>query len=149
MTSVRFFVTIGAPDGMHAWAQDLGLMLSWQARAPGAVRAALTGAADDGKAYRGPVGLVRATAFQRAVWAATRTIPRGETRTYGEVAQAIGSPRAARAAGSALAANPLPLLIPCHRVIGACRRLGSYSDGGPEMKRRLLAREGADVASLR
>ena len=71
------------------------------------------------------------------------------SRAYGEMAAAIGRPRAARAVGSALAANPLPLLIPCHRVVGAGRRLGFYSDGGPDMKRRLLAYEGADVASFR
>ena len=81
------------------------------------------------------------TAFQQRVWAALRAIPYGETRTYGELAAAIGSPNASRAVGIANHRNPLPILIPCHRVIGADGSLAGYA-GGLETKRRLLALEG-------
>ena len=81
------------------------------------------------------------TAFELRVWAALRTIPYGETRSYGAIAAAIGSPRAARAVGMANHRNPLPILIPCHRVIGADGSLTGYA-GGLETKRRLLALEG-------
>ena len=79
----------------------------------------------------------RGTAFELRVWAALRTIPYGETRSYGAIAAAIGSPRAARAVGMANHRNPLPILIPCHRVIGADGSLTGYA-GGLETKRRLL-----------
>ena len=81
------------------------------------------------------------TAFQQRVWAALRAIPYGETCTYGELAAAIGSPNASRAVGMANHRNPLPILIPCHRVIGADGSLAGYA-GGLETKRRLLALEG-------
>ena len=83
-----------------------------------------------------------ATEFQRRVWAATRAIPRGQTRTYGELAREIGSPGAARAVGQALARNPWPIVVPCHRVVGHGGRLTGFG-GGLEMKRRLLEMEGA------
>ena len=81
------------------------------------------------------------TAFQQRVWMALRAIPYGETRTYGELAAAIDSPNASRAVGMANHRNPLPILIPCHRVIGADGSLTGYA-GGLETKRRLLALEG-------
>lgn len=84
------------------------------------------------------------TAFQRRVWAALRTIPYGETRTYGELAAAIGSPNASRAVGMANHRNPIPIIIPCHRVIGANGTLTGYA-GGLEIKRRLLALEGINI----
>lgn len=83
----------------------------------------------------------RGTAFELRVWAVLCTIPYGETRSYGAIAAAIGSPRAARAVGMANHRNPLPILIPCHRVIGADGSLTGYA-GGLEAKRRLLALEG-------
>ena len=83
----------------------------------------------------------RGTAFELRVWTALRTIPYGETRSYGAIAAVIGSPRAARAVGMANHRNPLPILIPCHRVIGADGSLTGYA-GGLETKRRLLALEG-------
>lgn len=79
------------------------------------------------------------TSFQQAVLQATREIPFGETRTYGEIARIIGKPGAARAVGQAEAANPVPLIIPCHRVIGSDGSMRGY--GGPEgvdFKARLL-----------
>jgi AraC family transcriptional regulator of adaptative response/methylated-DNA-[protein]-cysteine methyltransferase len=84
---------------------------------------------------------IRATSFRTRVWDALRAIPLGETRTYGEIAQAIGAPRAARAVGQACKTNPVALLIPCHRVV-ASNGLGGYA-GGLERKKRILARERA------
>ncbi|HEX5759869.1 MAG TPA: bifunctional DNA-binding transcriptional regulator/O6-methylguanine-DNA methyltransferase Ada [Thermoanaerobaculia bacterium] len=85
---------------------------------------------------------VRATAFEQRVWAALQEIPPGATRTYGEVAAALGRPGAARAVGRACAANPVALVVPCHRVVRGDGGLGGYR-WGEERKRRLLAREGA------
>ncbi len=80
------------------------------------------------------------TAFQRSVWAGLREIPFGETRSYGELADSIGCPGAARAVGLANARNPIAVVIPCHRVIGADGSLTGYG-GGLDRKRRLLAHE--------
>jgi methylated-DNA-[protein]-cysteine S-methyltransferase len=82
------------------------------------------------------------TAFQRAVWAALRTIPAGRTLSYGALAAQIGAPRAVRAVGLANGANPISVVVPCHRVIGADGTLTGYG-GGLERKRWLLAHEGA------
>jgi methylated-DNA-[protein]-cysteine S-methyltransferase len=84
--------------------------------------------------------------LRREVYAATRTIRPGETRTYGEVARMIGrtDPQAARDVGAALARNPFPIIVPCHRVLGANGRLTGFSaPGGLETKRRMLELEGA------
>jgi len=86
-----------------------------------------------------------ATVFQREVWSVARTIPAGQTRTYGWVAERLGDPESKRAVGQALNANPLPLVVPCHRVVAAHGRLGGFG-GGPEMKSRLLKLEGAILA---
>ncbi len=83
---------------------------------------------------------VRATAFQSRVWQALRAIPYGSTRSYGEVAQAIGQPSATRAVGHACATNPVALVIPCHRVVREDGGLGGYR-WGIERKRALLAQE--------
>ena len=83
---------------------------------------------------------VPATAFQREVWDALVAIPYGQVRTYGDVAAAVGRPRAVRAVGNANHVNPWPVLVPCHRVVGA-HGLGGYG-GGPEVKTFLLALEG-------
>ncbi len=84
--------------------------------------------------------------FQRAVLRATGRIPRGQVRTYGQLAAQLGRPGAARAVGNALAANPFPLAIPCHRVVRAGGRLGGFG-GGTALKRALLAREGVACAA--
>jgi O-6-methylguanine DNA methyltransferase len=83
---------------------------------------------------------LRGTPFQRSVWAALEAIPYGETRSYAQIARQIGKPAAVRAVGAANGANPVPLIVPCHRVIAADGRLGGYG-GGLELKRRLLAME--------
>lgn len=85
------------------------------------------------------------TEFQRKVWAALRTIPVGETWTYQELAGAIGNAGATRAVGSANGANPVSVVVPCHRVVRADGALGGYG-GGPDRKAWLLAHEGARLA---
>jgi methylated-DNA-[protein]-cysteine S-methyltransferase len=80
------------------------------------------------------------TPFQRVVWAALLAIPYGQTRTYGDVAAAIGRPGAARAVGMACRTNPIGLVIPCHRVVGANGSLTGYA-GGLDLKKRLLQHE--------
>ncbi len=82
------------------------------------------------------------TAFQRTVWQALTRIPYGETASYGEIARRIGSPQASRAVGLANGSNPLPIVVPCHRVIGADGSLTGFG-GGLEIKRKLLALERA------
>jgi len=82
------------------------------------------------------------TDFQHRVWQALRAIPAGRTASYGEVAARIDRPRAVRAVASACAANPLALVIPCHRVLGSGGRLAGYR-WGIELKRELLVREGS------
>ncbi len=80
------------------------------------------------------------TPFQQRVWAQLRTIPRGETRSYAEIATAVGNPKASRAVGGANGANPVAVLVPCHRVIAADGSLGGYAYG-EAIKRELLRRE--------
>jgi O-6-methylguanine DNA methyltransferase len=83
---------------------------------------------------------LRGTAFQLAVWRALLAIPYGETRSYAEVAQVVGRPAAVRAVGAANGANPIAIVVPCHRVIAADGTLGGYG-GGLRLKARLLAME--------
>ncbi len=85
---------------------------------------------------------VGGTPFQQAVWQVLRAIPRGQVRSYAEVARAIGKPRAARAVARACAANPVAVLIPCHRVVRSDGQLGGYG-WGVHRKRALLELEGA------
>ena len=85
-----------------------------------------------------------ATPFQREIWQTARLIPYGKTRSYAWVAAKTGSPKAARAVGQALGKNPLPVIIPCHRVVAANGGIGGFS-GGIEVKRFLLALEGATI----
>jgi O-6-methylguanine DNA methyltransferase len=86
-----------------------------------------------------PIDIAAGTPFQRRVWAALRRIPRGRTRTYAEIARAVGRPGAARAVGAACGANPVPLVVPCHRVVAA-GGLGGFGLGA-SLKRALLAAE--------
>lgn len=82
--------------------------------------------------------------FERDVWHKALEIPRGEVRPYGWIAAEIGRPRAVRAVGTALGHNPVPLIVPCHRVVRTDGTIGQYSLGGPENKRTILAAEGLD-----
>lgn len=87
-----------------------------------------------------PLDVSRGTEFQQSVWRAMLQIKLGETQSYGEIATSLGNPKAVRAVGGACGANPIPLLIPCHRVLAANHKIGGFS-GGLEWKRKLLARE--------
>lgn len=88
-----------------------------------------------------PLDLTAGTNFQRKVWQALQGIRMGQTKGYAQIAKEIGSPKAARAVGGACGANPVPLIIPCHRVLAANVKLGGFS-GGLDWKLRLLAAEG-------
>ncbi len=87
-----------------------------------------------------PLDLSIGTPFQQKVWRALLEIPAGETRSYGEIAATVGEPAAARAVGAACGANPIPVLVPCHRVLAAHKKLGGFS-AGLKWKRLLLERE--------
>ncbi len=84
------------------------------------------------------------TEFQKRVWSALRKISTGRTKSYGEIARQIGRPKAVRAVGGACGANPVPVFVPCHRVLAANKKLGGFS-GGLDWKRSLLAREGVKM----
>lgn len=118
----------------------------WEA--PGAEAHLARAAAELGEYFAGrcqafdvPLDLVAATPFDRRVLAAIAAIPYGTTRTYGELARALGSPGAARAVGHACGRNPVPLLIACHRVLRSDGSLAGFGAGGPTVKARLLALE--------
>lgn len=119
-----------------------------EARAPDRVRDTL-GAyfAGDLRAIDALTVRTGGTDFQRRCWAALRAIPVGETRSYSDQAHAIGAPAAVRAVGLANGANPVGVVVPCHRVIGANGALTGYG-GGLERKRWLLAHEGAGFRGL-
>ena len=91
---------------------------------------------------------LRGTRFQLQVWRALLGIPYGETRSYGEIARAVGRPKAARAVGMANHSNPVAIVVPCHRVVASDGSLGGYA-GGLEMKSRLLALEHRQAALKR
>jgi methylated-DNA-[protein]-cysteine S-methyltransferase len=93
-------------------------------------------------AFDVPLDGSRLTPFQRRVYRLAQAIPRGTTRTYGDLAREAGSPGAARAVGQCMARNPWPILVPCHRVVGSRGQLTGFG-GGLALKRRLLEMEGA------
>lgn len=107
-----------------------------------AVQKLVTAAFAEAAAGGSPALVARGTPFQLLVWRALTQIPPGDTRSYGELAAVIGRPRAARAVGSATAANTIALLIPCHRLVPATGGSGAYR-WGAELKQRLLATEAA------
>lgn len=91
--------------------------------------------------YSGRLDLA-GTDFQQAVWREISSIKHGQTLSYGEIARRIGKPKASRAVGAAVGANPIPLIVPCHRVMGASGKITGYSGGdGIPTKRKLLAME--------
>ncbi len=94
-----------------------------------------------------PLDLEGRPPFARAVWAALRTLPRGQTITYGELARRVGKPRAARAVGRAMATNPLPIIIPCHRVLGKGNALTGFG-GGLDLKAAMLRLEGVPLPGM-
>lgn len=100
----------------------------------------------DRRAFSFPIN-PRGSPFDEAVWDVLRGIPYGETKSYGDVARAIGQPGASRAVGAANNRNPIPIVIPCHRVVGSDGSLVGFGGGLP-LKRRLLAIEGVVEAEL-
>ncbi len=94
--------------------------------------------------FPGPWNLPGQTSFQRKVYEVVANIPTGQAKSYAEVAKAAGSPGAARAVGNAMARNPIPLVVPCHRVLAAGGALGGFT-GGLDMKEALLEAEGQAV----
>jgi len=97
---------------------------------------------------RVPLDLRGRSAFERDVWSKALEIPRGEVRPYGWIAAEIGRPKAVRAVGTALGHNPVPLIVPCHRVVRSDGLIGNYSLGGPANKRAILSAEGLDPDEL-
>jgi methylated-DNA-[protein]-cysteine S-methyltransferase len=108
------------------------------------IQSYMTGRSTDFSAVA--LDLTRAGAFERDVYAAARRIPFGRTMSYGELAQQIGTPDAAREVGQALARNPIPIIVPCHRILAKGHRIGGFSaPGGVFTKQQLLALEGVHV----
>jgi methylated-DNA-[protein]-cysteine S-methyltransferase len=110
----------------------------WHSLTEGVVREILAGRTPQ---LFPPLDIAAHSAFQQAVWTEMRKLRRSETVSYGELARRLGIPRGARAVGNACGANPIPLLIPCHRVLASGGRLGGFS-GGLAWKRKLLQQEG-------
>jgi len=130
------------PRMMRLLARHWGPVDLTPGRAPERVRDAIAAYfAGDLTALDGLEVKTNGTAFQREVWAALRRIPAGTTVSYGGLAQAIGRPKAVRAVGLANGGNPVGVIVPCHRVIGADGTLTGYA-GGVERKRALLEHEG-------
>jgi methylated-DNA-[protein]-cysteine S-methyltransferase len=128
-----------APE-RNGWQRDNGTRFD-------AARAWLDNWFANAKARRLPrLGIRKGTPFQRRVWEMLQTIPQGKTTTYGEIARAIGSPRAVRAVGAAVGRNPVSIFIPCHRVIGRDGSLTGFA-GGLQRKTWLLKHEGVSPIS--
>ena len=146
------FVDLASGDEtfVRAFRERFGAEVSRDPHPPAKLVSLLRGFFADFKAFRGPVDLSMVGPFQRRVLEQLRRIPKGQVRTYRDVAREIGQPGATRAVGTACARNPVPLLIPCHRVVRSDGGLGGYSlRGGVGLKRRLLETEGVDPDRLR
>ena len=113
-------------------------ILRWHRLTTGGLKAALAGRAAK---ELPPLDWTGKTEFQKSVWRAMLKLGPGKTMSYGEVAVAIGRPKAVRAVGTACGANSIPVLVPCHRILAANNKIGGFG-GGLEWKRKLLAREG-------
>jgi methylated-DNA-[protein]-cysteine S-methyltransferase len=144
----------GSDDGATRRRIARALPGATEAPPPPAVAAAidaitrlLAGESDDLSSV--PLDLDGVPEFHRRVYDVARSIPPGETRSYGDVARALGEPGAAQAVGRALGRNPVPIVVPCHRVLAANGALHGFSaPGGIETKRRMLALEGAGAPTL-
>lgn len=115
--------------------------LRWHRTATEALKTVLAGR--DAKNLP-PLDWTGKTEFQQSVWKQMLKIPAGKTKSYGEIATAIKNPKAVRAVGGACGANPIPVLVPCHRILAANKKIGGFS-GGLDWKRSLLAREGIKI----
>lgn len=128
----------GSAEKSPKGSTDAAIPATWLRQTTAAIHAVLLGKPTGPLP---PLDLQDGTPFQKQVWQALQAIAPGATRSYGEIAAELGRPRSARAVGQACGANPIPLLIPCHRVLAQGRRLGGFS-GGVGWKERLLQREG-------
>ena len=115
---------------------------------PPRLEAAIKRRLDGDRRVRIDLDLRGCTDFERHVWAKALEIPMGEVRPYGWIASEIGRPKAVRAVGTALGHNPVPLIVPCHRVVRTDGTIGQYSLGGPANKRTILRAEGLDPDGL-
>ena len=139
----------GDRTAFEAWFdRELGRRLVAVDVVPQALGALVRRRLDGDRAARVPFDLRGRSEFERAVLEKALEIPPGEVRPYGWIASEIGRPKAVRAVGTALGHNPIPLLIPCHRVVRSDGLIGNYSLGGPGVKRILLATEGLDLDRL-
>jgi O-6-methylguanine DNA methyltransferase len=135
----------------QAFPQRFQTRFGRQARAalpPPAWQTAIGRALEQGRPGRLPIDFGSLTGFQQAVLTIAATIPRGQVRPYAWLAAESGRPKAARAVGSTMARNPVPLIVPCHRVVRSDGLIGEYSLGGPSNKRSLLRAEGIDSGYL-
>jgi O-6-methylguanine DNA methyltransferase len=117
-------------------------------RLPDRLAAAIARRLEGDRRVRIDLDLRGRTEFERDVWLKALEIPRGEVRPYGWIAAEIGRPKAVRAVGTALGHNPVPLIVPCHRVVRTDGTIGQYSLGGPANKRTILAAEGLDPDAM-
>jgi O-6-methylguanine DNA methyltransferase len=131
----------GLPPGQNARQRVPTAIRRWHRTTAVALKAVLAGRAAK---TLPPLDWSGKTEFQKSVWRALSKIRRGQTKSYGEIAQAIGKPKAIRAVGGAGGANPIPVLVPCHRVLAANGKIGGFS-GGLDWKRKLLVREGVKI----
>jgi len=129
--------TLAAPE-RNEGAPISAKIKNWHRLTTGALKKILAGSEPTGFP---PLDWTGKTEFQKSVWRAMLKISPGKTKSYGEIAHAIGNPKAVRAVGGACGANPIPVLVPCHRVLAANNKLGGFS-GGLDWKRKLLAGEG-------
>ena len=136
------FPSVGTPRRADRTPQrDVPAKISgWHRMTESALKNILTGNEPENLPPLDPMG----TEFQKKVWAALRKISFGQTKSYGEIAEAIGQPKAVRAVGGACGANPIPVLVPCHRVLAAHGKIGGFG-GGLDWKRRLLKWEGLGI----
>jgi O-6-methylguanine DNA methyltransferase len=139
----------GDPGAFEArFAATVGRPLARSDAVPGDLARAIAARLAGNRRVRIRLDLRGRTEFETAVLMKALEIPRGEVRPYGWIAAEIGRPKAVRAVGTALAHNPVPLVIPCHRVVRSDGSIGQYSLGGPVAKRTILAAEGLDPESL-
>lgn len=130
------------------FAAGVGRPLSRATLVPDRLARAVAGRLAGDQRVHIPLDLRGRTPFEVAVWTKALEIPWGEVRPYGWIAAEIGHPNAVRAVGTALAHNPVPLVVPCHRVVRSDGSIGQYSLGGPAAKRTILATEGLDPDEL-
>jgi O-6-methylguanine DNA methyltransferase len=141
--SDKGLAALSFPNGRTERDDDANVPAEWKRQTADALNTILLG---EQPKQMPPLDFSRGTEFQRRVWKALLMIGAGRTRGYSEIARAIGAPGAARAVGGACGANPIPVLVPCHRVLAANQRLGGFS-AGLKWKRLLLEREGVKLAS--